>query len=183
MRGELKRLHRELRITTVYVTHDQSEAMSLSDRIAVIHQGNIQQCGAPSEVYSKPANTFVAAFIGSLPINLIQAAVRRREPPEIDCNGTILAPQMESLPEGERVIVGIRPEDITVSSEMAEGSVEVSVSLVEPAGHCDWIDFLWNGAKCKGSARPDSGIRPGAKAYMAFQEEKAVIFDESGGRV
>jgi len=84
MRAELKKLHHELNITTVYVTHDQSEALSLSERIAVLSDGAIQQCGTPQEVYLKPANTFVAGFIGSPPMNFMKATVKQASPLEVE---------------------------------------------------------------------------------------------------
>jgi len=77
MRTELKRLHQDLKITTVYVTHDQAEALSLSERIAVLHEGEVQQCGAPVEVYLSPANTFVAGFIGSPSMNFVPSSAWR----------------------------------------------------------------------------------------------------------
>ncbi len=92
MRTELKRLHNELKITTVYVTHDQAEAMSLSDRIAVLSDGLIQQCGTPREIYLKPENTMVAGFVGSPSMNFIPAILKNLNPIEVNCNNHILSP-------------------------------------------------------------------------------------------
>jgi len=182
MRAELKKLHRELKITTVYVTHDQAEAMSLSDRIAVLYGGKIQQCGTPYEVYLRPANIFVAGFIGSPPMNFIPAYVRSYEPIEIDCNGLILSPSLEKVPQRDKVIIGIRPEDIKVSFEKSERCIEVSVLLSEPAGSFNWVDVIWNDTKIKGTAALREEINPGDKAFMEFPEDKIVIFDEETGR-
>jgi multiple sugar transport system ATP-binding protein len=112
MRAELKKLHNELNITTIYVTHDQAEAMSMSDRIAVLYEGGIQQCGTPREIYLKPENTMVAGFVGSLPINFVPALLKNRAPVEVDCNGALISPSTDTSPESDRLILGIRPEDI-----------------------------------------------------------------------
>lgn len=183
MRAELKRLHRELRITTVYVTHDQSEAMSLSDRVAVIDRGRIQQCGTPVEVYLKPANIFVGGFIGSPSMNFIQASVIKSEPLEIDCNGIIISPALEALPlKNNKVVIGIRPEDITVYDRKDGDLVEVEVLMLEPAGSFNWVDFVWKGCRIKGisKAYPDFGA--GSRAFMKFAADKIVVFDADTGR-
>lgn len=186
MRAELKKLHQELKITTVYVTHDQAEAMSLSDRIAVIHQGEIQQCGTPLEVYSKPSNTFVAGFIGSPPMNFILASVYRQDPIEIDCNGIILSLEIPLPTFTKRgmggLLVGIRPEDITVSVRRSDDDIEVIVSLIESAGSFNWVDFIWNGVKVKGTSRLGGELKAGSRAFMRFPLDKIVVFDAESGR-
>ncbi len=101
MRAELKRLHQELKITTVYVTHDQAEAMSLSERVAVLHQGEIQQCGTPLEAYQRPANIFVAGFIGSPPMNFIDAVVYKKKPFTVKANDFTFNPVVK-LRKGTR---------------------------------------------------------------------------------
>lgn len=181
MRAELKRLHRELKITTVYVTHDQAEAMSLSERIAVLHEGWIQQVGTPLDVYRKPANVFVAGFIGSPPMNFVCAAVNKRRPLEIECNGALLSPKVEALPEKDRVIVGIRPEDASICRQQSPGGIEVTIALTEPAGPFKWVDVTWDGVKVKGTSQPEEALNAGDKAFMSLSEDKVVIFDESSG--
>ena len=155
MRTELKRLHQDLKITTVYVTHDQAEALSLSERIAVIHQGEIQQCGAPVEVYTEPANTFVAGFIGSPPMNFIPSEERIR---------------------------GIRPEDVLISPKKSVGAIEVPVSLTESAGSFNWVDVRWGDLKIKGRSEPETGLRSGSRAFMTFSEDKVLLFDAMTGK-
>jgi multiple sugar transport system ATP-binding protein len=184
MRSELKKLHQDLGITTVYVTHDQAEALSLSDRVAVLHEGDIQQCGAPAEVYQLPANVFVGGFIGSPPMNFVAGYVRSLEPPEVYCNGIVLAPVSQALDVKGNLTIGIRPEDVVLSEKRADDSAGVTVSVVEPAGSFNWIDFLWEGTKMKGRASLDQDLKPGKEAFMRFAAEKAVLFDElSGGRL
>ncbi|HWI40780.1 MAG TPA: ABC transporter ATP-binding protein, partial [Verrucomicrobiae bacterium] len=145
MREELKSLHQQLGITTIYVTHEQAEAMSLSDRIAVMNRGVIQQCAPPSEIYLKPANVFVAGFMGSMPINLIPAKVTSRSPFTVECGGVLLQPQVRGAPQGDSVTVGMRPEDLNVFPTRTPGSTAIRISLIEPAGSFFWIDFHWHG--------------------------------------
>jgi multiple sugar transport system ATP-binding protein len=182
MRSELKRLHSELKITTVYVTHDQAEAVSLSDRVAVLHQGEIQQCGTPSEVYLNPANTFVAGFIGSPSMNFIPGTVLDTLPLKINLNGVIVTPLIETLTEKKSVIAGIRPEDILVTDIQSENSIEITVSLIEPAGSFNWVDIIWNNATIKGYAQVDANLKAGKKAFMKFPVNKIILFDADTGK-
>lgn len=177
MRAELKKLHQELHITTVYVTHDQSEALSLSNRIAVIHQGEIQQCGAPREVYGKPANVFVGGFIGSPPMNFVHGIIRKKTPLEIECNKKTLTPSVERLPVSDEVIVGIRPEDIPVSSAQAGTGIEGTVMITEPAGSFNWVDIDWNGTTVRGYAPADSAMQAGTRAWMEWPSDRILVFD------
>jgi multiple sugar transport system ATP-binding protein len=181
MRAELKRLHQELKTTTVYVTHDQAEAMSLSSRIAVLYKGDVQQCGTPFEVYLKPANIFIAGFIGSPPMNFVNGDVQCAQPLKIHFNGKIISPSLEHLPQEKNVIVGIRPEDISVTDERSENSIEVSVILVEPAGSFKWVDFMWNSTKMKGASKIDTDIPIGRKAFAKFSTNKITLFDAVSG--
>jgi multiple sugar transport system ATP-binding protein len=184
MRSELRKLHQDLGITTVYVTHDQAEALSLSDRIAVLDEGEIQQCGTPVEVYQKPANIFVGGFIGSPPMNFVPGYVRSLEPPEVHCNGIVLVPHLQSLSVKGNLIIGIRPEDVIISDKGSGGSLRVAISVVESAGAFNWIDFLWEDAEMKGRAALDQDLKAGKAGFMRFSQEKAVLFDEvSGGRM
>ncbi|HEY3773287.1 MAG TPA: sn-glycerol-3-phosphate ABC transporter ATP-binding protein UgpC [Solirubrobacteraceae bacterium] len=126
MRAELKRLHARLGITTIYVTHDQVEAMTLGHRIAVMSEGRLQQIGAPQEVYDAPRNAFVAGFIGSPPMNLLRGRVRE---------GRVRAGDLElecAAPDGD-VIVGLRPEALRRTGPEGPG-LELQVSVVEPMG-------------------------------------------------
>jgi multiple sugar transport system ATP-binding protein len=181
MRAELKKLHQELKITTVYVTHDQSEALGLSDRMSVMNEGRIQQCGTPTEVYLEPANVFVGGFIGSPPMNFVPGFVQNVELSEIDCNGVIISPKTFRLVEKGNLIVGIRPEDVSLSTKETPGAGEVRVLIVEPAGPFNWVDFMWKNTRMKGAARIDEELRPGDTAFMTFQAEKTVVFSEESG--
>jgi multiple sugar transport system ATP-binding protein len=182
MRAELKKLHNKLKITTIYVTHDQAEAMSLSDRIAVLYNGTIQQCGTPQEVYIKPSNIMVAGFIGSPPMNFVPASVQRSAPLEITCNEMIFSPSNEILPENTKLVIGIRPEDVLISSEKSAGSIEVTVSLIESAGSFNWIDVMWHRIKVKGISPIDEKLKTGGTAFMKFPLDKVIIFDKETER-
>jgi multiple sugar transport system ATP-binding protein len=171
-RGELKRLHQELRITTVYVTHDQEEAMVLSDRIAVLNQGKIQQCGHPMEVYAKPANLFVAGFIGSPPMNMIDGSLLK--------DIAIFKPLLEQF-EKKEIVVGIRPSDVVVSAQGDETTLEGRVLLLEPTGNDTWVDFLWKEKTIKGILLAEESITPGTRAFFKIPFEKFHVFDKSSG--
>jgi ABC-type sugar transport system ATPase subunit len=133
MRTELKRLHQRLRITTVYVTHDQSEALTMSDRLAVMKGGVIQQIGAPTEVYDHPANLFVAEFIGSPSINLIRG---RLSGDAVEVANSRLS--VKGAPTDGDVLMGIRPEDLLVGPHDG-GVLNATVDLVEPNGSLAYL--------------------------------------------
>src|SRR5438128_3771012 len=128
MRAELKRIHQRLGITTIYVTHDQVEAMTLGDRIVVMSNGRVQQIGKPQEVYRRPKNLFVAGFIGSPPMNLLRGRCT---------DGCIRLGELElpwSGPDAPEVAVGLRPEDLR-PADGAGPSLEFVVDVVEPLGN------------------------------------------------
>ncbi len=182
MRTELRRLHNELKITTIYVTHDQAEAMSLSDRVAVLSSGRIQQCGTPREIYFKPENTMVAGFAGSPAMNFMPALLRSRNPVEVDCNGMSIAPVTDSIPKQTKLILGIRPEDITVSSDTTAGGIEAVVSVIESAGPFNWVDVKWGDTLIKGAADIDEPLTTGDRCVIKFPQDKVLIFDGESRR-
>jgi len=171
-RAELKRLHQELQITTVYVTHDQEEAMVLSDRIAVLYQGKIQQCGHPMEVYAKPANLFVAGFIGSPPMNMIDGSLLK--------DIAIFKPVLERS-ENREIIVGIRPSDVVVSAQGDETTLEGKVLLLEPTGNDTWVDLLWKEKTIKGVLHTEEKITPGTRTFFKIPLENLHVFDKARG--
>jgi len=143
MRAEIKALHKRLGVTSVYVTHDQVEAMTLADRIVVMSNGKIEQVGTPMDLFNSPANTFVATFIGSPPMNLIEAKV------EVTAEGChalfdgqrCLLPTLDQLKDGEDIIFGIRPEYIDIEPKENASEISVKINLVETLGseallHC-----------------------------------------------
>jgi multiple sugar transport system ATP-binding protein len=141
MRAEIKRLHLELGSTTIYVTHDQEEAMTLGDRLVVMKDGVVQQCGAPLDVYRRPQNRFVASFVGTPPMNLLEGSIVRDEGRLCFDEGDkrlILPRWAESALErrvGSRVVMGLRPHALRVASRHGEGgALEMRVDIVEPLG-------------------------------------------------
>ncbi len=182
MRMELKRLHQALGITTVYVTHDQAEALGLSDRLAVLHNGEVQQYDQPREVYRRPTNTFVAGFIGSPPMNFLRCRVRGAEPLTIECLGHALALQTIQRPAGSEVILGIRPEDVQVTAGKQADGLEVIISAIEPAGAFAWVDVLCKGEKIRGVVLQEEGLAPHSKASVRLVTDRAVLFDAFSGK-
>jgi ABC-type sugar transport system ATPase subunit len=159
MRAELKKLHHRLGITTIYVTHDQVEAMTLGDRIAVLSAGKLQQTGAPQDVYDRPANVFVGGFIGSPPMNLLQGSASGGR---VEAGDLVFA--RAGVPDGP-VIVGIRPEGHRVVGEGDEGpGFEVQVDVVEPLGD----EVLVHGTV----AARDAGVR--------IEPEEATLLADTG---
>ncbi|MFD1881384.1 ABC transporter ATP-binding protein [Paracoccus pacificus] len=138
MRAEIKRLHNRLGATSIYVTHDQVEAMTLADRIVVMNNGRIEQTGTPMELFLNPANTFVASFLGAPPMNMVRATVTdgpRGPEAEVDGHRIPLAP-LAALrnASGREVILGIRPEFVTLAAKDVPGRVPVTPDLVETLG-------------------------------------------------
>lgn len=136
MRAEIKRLHKQLEATSVYVTHDQVEAMTLADRIVVMNDGNIEQIGTPMELFNNPANTFVASFIGSPPMNQLSAVIRHTAAGFVAAvNDTeIKIPDNLDVTDGQDVVVGVRPEHFTLTPGEGASAVPITLDLVEPLG-------------------------------------------------
>ena len=136
MRAEVRRLHNRLGVTSIYVTHDQVEAMTLADRIVVMNDGRIEQIGAPMDLYVNPVNTFVAGFIGSPPMNQFRGRMTNGEDgPAVDLGGTkVLVPDTVPNNPGRDVILGIRPEHVALAPCENSSPVRISLDLVEPLG-------------------------------------------------
>ncbi len=138
MRAEIKRLHRRLGVTSIYVTHDQVEAMTLADRIVVMHDGRIEQIGKPMDLFLNPVNTFVASFIGAPPMNMIDATVTTDGTGPVAKFGdhSLRLPPLDALVNysGKNVIIGIRPEYVTVSSDRDDSHIPIEIDLVETLG-------------------------------------------------
>ncbi len=178
-RTELRRLQQELRTTTVYVTHDQGEAMTLGDRIALLRDGAIEQVGPPLELYQRPATRFVATFLGSPPINLWKA---------IPVEGGFAAAGV-TFPWSEHqgdsgVQVGVRPEDVSVFDHDQPGSGRVpgTVSLSEPMGNETIVTLSSGGERVVARAHPGFSARPGASVLFAVSKDKAHFFNAETGR-
>jgi ABC-type sugar transport system ATPase subunit len=169
MRVEIKRIHAEYRVTTVYVTHDQEEAMVLSDRIAVMSRGKVQQCAPPGEVYRRPANRFVAEFIGTPLINIVDGDVLARSETFAAFLGDRAA----------RVTCGLRPEDLQMTREGGALSLAGQLAFVEMTGRESWAHVDCSGVHLTASmARP---VEPGASVILSIQPEHVHLFDKQTG--
>jgi multiple sugar transport system ATP-binding protein len=174
-RTELKTLQRELGTTMVFVTHDQAEAMSLATRIAILSAGELQQIGTPDEVYDHPANLFVAEFIGSPPMNLLE--VTRDGDGLVAAGGwRIPAPPTRDRVTGD-VTVGLRPEGIAIGTE---GHV-AEVVAVEPLGSEVIVDVRAGGKTIRVRAAPDLRPQPGSTVRLAVAPGAVRLFDRSSG--
>ncbi|APZ44212.1 ABC transporter ATP-binding protein [Acidihalobacter ferrooxydans] len=192
MRDELKRLHQRMATTIVYVTHDQIEAMTLGDLIAVMNDGQIQQLGTPQEIYDNPANLFVAGFIGSPSMNFIPCTVTvdaqgaALEMQESGQRFTLLAPAHAQAPlrerQGQQVILGVRPEQITHKSvsqldEADTRQVTATVDIIEPTGPDTLVFIHLNDTKIVCRVHPPEAKQPGERMELLFDLAKAVFFD------
>ena len=188
-RVELSRLHRELGATMVYVTHDQSEALTLGDRIAILRDGVLQQVASPMELYARPANRFVAAFIGSPAMNFFEGELRRDNSPEGDGrftfsgNGLAIGVRCDASPVG-RVVVGVRPHHLEVVGG-GEGNLRAEVAVVEPMGNEQIVyATLPGGKRVVALAPPEPSIRPASTVAIRVRTEAVHVFDaESGARL
>ncbi|PKA41836.1 ABC transporter ATP-binding protein [Rhizobium sullae] len=192
MRTEIKRLHQRMKTTIVYVTHDQIEAMTLATKIAVLKDGVLQQFGTPAEIYNRPANIFVADFMGSPAMNLLNATVESSAgglQVSLDRpNGAALKLPVPAgnnglaTYAGKKVIFGIRPEALTdpdgadrKAKSLAEG--DCAIEVVEPAGSDTFAVTKLGGKSVIARLRADAGIQPGQSTRLAFNLDKAVFFD------
>ncbi|MGH8668467.1 MAG: ABC transporter ATP-binding protein, partial [Burkholderiales bacterium] len=181
MRFELKRLQRELGITTVYVTHDQSEALALSHQVAVMNRGQIQQTGAPREIYERPGNQFVADFIGTT--NFVRATVKGVEGAHYRLSseiGELKARAVDALAEGMQVVVSIRPEDIRLSEQHAQGGNVLQGTVHTKVFLGESVDFeVRVGSRVVLSrAHPSLGTRVGHPIFLSLDPEKCVALKE-----
>jgi ABC-type sugar transport system ATPase subunit len=175
-RAEIKRLHAEFETTTLYVTHDQTEAMTLSDRIAVLKGGQLQQVGSPAEIYDAPANRFVAGFVGNPGMNFVPA---RLEAGRLRLPGWDVAPAFTGAAATRDVIAGFRPEDVALTApEGSRGQVEE----VESLGSDTLVVFSWNGARVTARGPAAFRARRGDALSFRIAEERLHLFDPETGR-
>ena len=186
MRAELKRLQKELGITTVYVTHDQVEAMSMADRIAVMNKGRLQQFDEPEVLYNRPANLFVAGFIGSPPMNFLEGSVVEREGGFFfEANGfRVRLPEELGRRGAEKpgVVLGVRPEDIEIAMHDGLGGVRASIYVVEPLGRDSIVNVRVDGAILKILAPGDLRVEPGQTVWLRIKSSRIHLFDKATGR-
>jgi multiple sugar transport system ATP-binding protein len=189
MRAELKRLLQEIKATTIYVTHDQIEALSMGDRIAVMRAGQIQQYDKPEIVYDLPANRFVGGFIGTPPMNFMQAQVQRQ-------NGNVqvrvgdfnlrpadrMQPLLKSY-EGVPILMGIRAENMETLAKPANDTLQVKVLVVEPLGSQNLLTVQIGNDLVKVATHPTFRVTPGTDVWLRFPAEKIRWVDRDSGEV
>ncbi len=179
MRTEIKELHQRLKTTTVYVTHDQIEAMTMADKIVVMHDGLVEQIGAPLELYDQPANLFVASFIGSPAMNMIKGKMK------LNGAATFEGPGGTKLPvggttkatDGQPVVFGVRPEHFSLADDGAPAEVQV----VEPTGSEIQIVAKMGGADVIAVFRERHQFKPGDKIRLKPDPKVVHVFDEATG--
>ncbi|MBB4303535.1 ABC-type sugar transport system ATPase subunit [Rhodobium orientis] len=180
MRAEVKQLHQQLGVTTLFVTHDQEEAMSISDRIAVLNRGKVEQFGTPEEIYSRPATRYVARFIGNPQIDLVPGELE----PGADGAVLRLAGVALTLPDfvpppgaGPAVEVGVRPEHV----RLTEAGIPAKVQLVQPVGAATHVVLGWEGGDLIASVPGFVHLSVGAAIHFEIDPRHVLVFDAQSG--
>ena len=190
LRAELKRLHAEIRATSVYVTHDQLEALTLSTRIAVMKDGVVQQYGSPWEVYRFPSNLFVAEFMGNPTTNMLPCVVKVAGPPSVlsiqnSPQIEFTLAQVEALPEGQELIVNVRPEDVVFHLDPKEGTIPAQVFATLPTGADCIVYARLQGSEeeivLKGPEEEVQCLHPNRPFWLSFK--RGNLFDPQSGRL
>jgi len=184
MRVELKKIQRDLGQTTIYVTHDQLEAMTMADKIAVMSQGELQQYDTPENVYDHPRNLFVAGFVGSPTMNFLNCTFEQQGEKTLLDFGQFsidishLREVLDELATGSELMLGIRPEDIVAQEQRAPDSVEAKVDVVEPIGDKVLLDVVVGSSMLKVFAPPYTEIRSGDQAWLVFDRQRLHVIDK-----
>jgi multiple sugar transport system ATP-binding protein len=186
-RAELKKLHQELETTLVYVTHDQEEALTMSDMIAVMDKGRLQQYGPCLDVYNSPANLFVAGFIGSPPMNFIEGHLN-------SVNGELYFQWRTNrfpLPEkltsnlnvdnAQELVIGVRPESVMLTFELRDDNLQGEVYVVELLGSDALVTVDLDGVTIKAKVDAEFMVEPGQKVGVEFNQNRLYIFDFQSG--
>jgi multiple sugar transport system ATP-binding protein len=181
MRTEIKELHQRLKTTSIYVTHDQIEAMTMADKIVVMRDGVVEQTGGPLELYDRPANTFVAGFIGSPAMNMIPGTARMAGgAPRVEFGDGIALPLPEDARagEGQQILYGLRPEHCALGAS----GLPVEVVVVEPTGADTQLYCRFRGQEVTATIGDRTNCRPGDRINLAPDASRAHLFDAAGGQ-
>jgi multiple sugar transport system ATP-binding protein len=180
MRTEIKELHQRLKTTTIYVTHDQIEAMTMADKIVVMHDGIVEQIGAPLDLYDKPRNQFVAGFIGSPAMNFLPGAIRANGKLEFESKGGARMPLAEvpSGSDGREAIYGVRPEHFAIADDGAEAVIQV----IEPTGSEVHVVARVGGNEVIATFRERHAFKPGDKIRLKPNPRLVHLFDAASGQ-
>jgi multiple sugar transport system ATP-binding protein len=181
MRSEIKELHQRLKTTSIYVTHDQIEAMTMGDKIVVMKDGRIEQTGSPLELYDHPANLFVAGFIGSPAMNFLPGTLRRDAATarvELGDGTRLEAPANAGGVDGQPVIMGMRPEHLS----LAATGIPSKVVVIEPTGADTFVACRHEGAELSVVFRERHEFAPGSTIHLQPDTQRAHLFDAGTGR-
>ena len=178
-------MQKELGITTIYVTHDQVEAMSMADRIAVMNAGRLQQYGTPNELYHKPANLFVAGFIGAPPMNFIEGSFVEEPNDYLFVTsdfklslGLELGELVKKGMKSTEIILGFRPEHAKILTKPEPNTIKAKVYVVEPLGRDLIVNVKIGSGLYKVIAPPDMAVKPGQDIWLKLDMDKIHIFDK-----
>ena len=183
MRGEIKELHQRLKTTSIYVTHDQIEAMTMGDKIVVMRDGRIEQTGSPLELYDHPANQFVAGFIGSPAMNFLPGTLRRaggQASVELTDGTTLAAPVHAAGQDGQAVIYGTRPEHLSLTDA---GGIPARVVVMEPTGMDTFVACRHVGVDLSAVFRERHDFAPGSLIRLQPDLQRAHLFDAGSGQL
>jgi multiple sugar transport system ATP-binding protein len=181
MRVEIKELHQRLKTTTVFVTHDQVEAMTMADKIVVMHDGIVEQVGTPLELYDRPDNLFVAGFIGSPAMNMLTGTVKKVKGSlsvALETSEHLPVPPSADVTEGQEVIYGIRPEHI----DLADDGISAKVVVVEPTGSETVVILRHGGSDMTALFRERHAFKPGTEVRLKPRQQLAHLFDRASGK-
>ncbi|PZV36767.1 ABC transporter ATP-binding protein [Mesorhizobium kowhaii] len=179
MRTEIKELHQRLKTTTIYVTHDQIEAMTMADKIVVMRDGRIEQVGAPLELFDRPANLFVAGFIGSPSMNLLKGVMRKGDKAGVEIAGTLfpIAPD-NGAQDGQAVVYGVRPEHLEIHPD----GVPAKISVVEPTGSETLVFLRFGEGEMVALFRERHDFKPGDTLKLKPRLDQIHLFDAETGK-
>jgi len=185
MRTEIQMLQTDLDVTTIYVTHDQTEAMTMGDRIAILNNGRLQQVASPVDAYYKPSNRFVAGFIGSPSMNFLEVDINRSDELTLEHEEFSYSTRtrVRDAIEADRddVVLGIRPEDIEIGDASGDHSIEVVIDVIEPLGKEQLIYFSIDNKTYTGSVSGHRTISEGETLHLRFPTERIHLFDIDTG--
>ena len=192
MRVEIKKLHQRVETTVIYVTHDQVEAMTLADRIVIMRDGHVEQVGTPTEVFDHPANVFVAGFIGSPPMNQLDAVVAREGGAAVLrlADGVVVPVPADIAPavtEGQPVVLGFRPESFAPAGHSLHGAansltIARPVTIAEPLGTETMLYTEFGGAEVQGKMLNPRVVHPGEQLDFTLDLSRLHVFDKTSGK-
>ena len=186
MRAELKRLQKDIGVTTIYVTHDQVEAMTMADRVAIMNGGLLQQCGSPTQIFRTPANQFVGGFIGNPPMNFLAGSVGPEGMFDLNILKLPLPPDLAEIAthaSSDEIVLGIRPQDVRVSLQSTdEPCICTETFATEPMGDQTILDMKVGDALVKAVVVPEFPADMGTEVWISFPARKLHLFDKKTGR-